>query len=127
MVSRFYTKMTLWRPTRGRRGVGVLTRCRRRSASARWASSCCLHCAAAALASRRAPASLWLLSWSAKNSASHWTSPTELRGRRGARGVRGQSGWHLVQGLLGWEQGQNNTKLGSGAHGTWSRELWLMS
>jgi hypothetical protein len=67
-------------------GRGILTRCRSRSASARWASSCCLHWAAAALASRRAPASLSLLSCSAKNSTSHCTSPTELRRRRGRRG-----------------------------------------
>ena len=53
----------------------------------------CLHWAAAALASRRAPANLLLLSCSAKNSASHCTSPTELRERRGRqRAGRGLTG-----------------------------------
>lgn len=66
---------------------GPLTRCRSRSASARWASSCCLHWVAAALASRRAPANLLLLSCSAKNSASHCTSPTELRGSGSRHGA----------------------------------------
>lgn len=67
----------------GLRGKGPLTRCRSRSASARCASNCCLHWAAAALASLKALANLLLLSCSAKNSASHCTSPTELRGRKG--------------------------------------------
>lgn len=79
---------------------GPLTRCRSLSASARWASSCCLHWAAAALASRRAPANLLLLSCSAKNSASHCTSPTELQGRKGWRG-RGQAAQVGGRGGLG--------------------------
>lgn len=124
MVSSHFTARNDFLETE-RDGGRVLTRCRRRSASARWASSCCLHCAAAALASRRAPASLWLLSCSAKNSASHWTSPTELQGRHQAGGVHSQrvatSGG--PPGLGAGSGDRDNTKLGSRDRGMWSREL----